>query len=530
MRPSILRPLALAAMLSLTACQASPTTPVAAVGARQDGVLLQGRVTYPGYGLLAVESDMTRQSAIALIDATGVTRAAGTTDASGIFTLYRSTATFTPQTGDVFTLEAMRRQDVGTGQRWLTLRTLVRRTATGWTSLSGPAVTLSLNSTALYTILANEPALRAAAWGSIALTTPGDLPGYPASAIQAMGTQLAAQLAAGDDPSGGLIYEGDVTIRTQADVAALKPYSRIRGALVIESDDLTSFSLPFLRVVDDYVHVESRSLTSLSGLSSLVACGGLMLEACDALTDLTGLDRLADTDGLQLQGCSNLTSLNGLTALTSLNHLIITQCHKLTSLAGLERLTRVGNIGLQSNGLTSLTGLNGVTTAHDITLMYNRQLVDLSGLDALTTVHDLTVEVNDALQSTQGLGALTTVNGSVSIRDNPQLASLDGLSALTTVTGGLDFSRLPVTTLSPLANLERVGSLYLFELPAVTSTAAFGKLTALSMLMIDGCPGLTDLSGFSSLTSVTVLSLGGELCNATLPLNLPVGMKGPGSN
>jgi hypothetical protein len=147
MKPAILRPLAVAAALALSACQAYPTTPVAAVGARQDGILLQGRVAFPGYGLLAAEGDLTRQSAIALIDAGGVTRAAGTTDATGVFTLYRSTAAFTPQTGDVFTLEAMRRQDVGAEHRWLTLRTLVRRTAGGWTSLSGPSVTISLTTT-----------------------------------------------------------------------------------------------------------------------------------------------------------------------------------------------------------------------------------------------------------------------------------------------------------------------------------------------------------------------------------------------
>lgn len=519
MKPDFLRPLALAAMLSLSACQAYPTTPLTTVSVRQDGILLQGRVTYPGYGVLAVEGDMTRQSAIALIDATGVTRAAGTTDASGAFTLYRSTTTFAPQADDVFTLEAMRRQDVGTEARWLTLRTLVRRTADGWTSLSGPAVTLSLNSTALFTILAAEPALREAAWGAISGTTPGDLPGYPASTIQAMGAQLAAQLAAGDDPSGGLIYEGDYVISTQADVDALQRYSRIRGNLNVAGDELTSFSLPFLRVVDGYVDVNSDSLTDLRGFGSLVACESFAIQESSALTDLTGLTRLAYTDGLHLQACPNLTSLNGLAALTGLDHLFIARCDNLTSLAGLERLTRVGNISLQSNGLTSLTGLGGITTAWNVTLQSNPALVDLSGLDALTTAADLTVENNDALVGLAGLGALTTVNGNLSIKSNDALASLDGLEALTTVGGAIDIGFSPaLASLDALENLTSLGSLYLAELPLLTDTAAFGGLTTLNTLLVYHCPGLTDLAGFTSLTTLGELTIyDAALCGVTLP-------------
>lgn len=520
MRPSILRPLALAAVLSLTACQAYPTTPQAAVGARQDAVLLQGRVTFPGYGLLAVESDMTRQSAIALIDATGVTRAAGTTDASGRFTLYRSTTTFAPQTGDVFTLEAMRRQDVGAEQRWLTLRTLIRRTADGWTSLSGPSVTVSLTTTAVCTLVANVPSLLTEAWGSVSGTTAGDLPGYPAADIQAVATALAAQLADGHDPSPGMIYEGDYTIRTQADLDALKPYSRVRGALVIQSDELTSLSLPFLRQVDDYLHVEGRSLTSLAGLGSLVACRSFSLEACDALTDLTGLGRLAETQELNIQNCQNLTALTGLAALTGEIDLVVRYCPALTSLAGLEGLTTLGYMTLEYNGLTSLAGLENVTAAGTLHVQFNQDLASLSGLDALTSAGSLTVSYNGDLTSLQGLGALTTVAGSVEIKSNARLASLDGLSALTTVAGGLDLSSLPlVTSLSPLANLGSVESLFLFNLPAIGSTAVFSDLTRLSALMIDDCPGLPDLSGFASLASIDFLMLGGGLCNATLPLN-----------
>jgi hypothetical protein len=482
--------------------------------------LLQGRVAFPGYALLATEGDLTRQSAIALIDASGVTRAAGTTDATGVFTLYRSTATFAPEVGQVFTLEAMRRQDVGAEHRWLTLRTLIRRTASGWTSLSGPSVTVSLTTTAICTLVASRPALLADAWGSVSGTTAGNLPGFPAADIQAVATALASQLAEGTDPSGGLVYEGDVTVRTQADLDALKPYSRIRGALVIESDALTSVSLPFLRMVDDYVHIEGRSLTSLSGLGSLVACKSFNLDGCDALTDLTGLGRLAETQELNIQNCDNLTSLAGLTALTAQVDLVVRYCSALTSLSGLEGLTALGYMTLEHNGLTSLTGLDHVTTIGTIQVQFNQDLVSLSGLGALTSAGSLTVSYHDNLTSLQGLGALTTVTESVEIKGNEKLASLDGLSALTTVGSGLDLSRLPlVTSLSPLATLESVDALYLFDLPAITSTAAFGDLTRLSALMISDCPGLADLSGFASLASIDYLMLGGGLCNATLPLN-----------
>lgn len=519
MKPSILRPLALAAMLSLSACQAYPTTPLSTVSARQGGVLLQGRVAFPGYGVLAAEGDLTRQSAIALIDADGITCAAGTTDAAGGFTLYRSTDTFTPQTGDVFTLEAMRRQDVGTEHRWLTLRTLVRRTPGGWTSLSGPSVTVSLTTTTLCALVTNTPSLLSAAWGSVSGTTASALPGYPLSDIQAMTAVLTEQLAAGNDPSPGLIYEGDYTIDSQASADALKPYSRIRGSLTIEGDAITTFSAPFLRQVDDYVSISSPSLTSLSGLSSLVSCGSFELDDSDALTDLSGLGRLASTGEFNIQNCDNLTSLAGLSALAGTASLVVRYCPALTTLAGLEGLTALDAMTVEYNdGLTSLSALDAVVTAGEVHVYGNPALTDM-GLGALTTAEALTIENNDALASLSGLDALTTVNGNLNVKSNDALASLDGLGALTTVGGAIDIGFSPtLASLDALGNLTSVGSLYLAELPLLTDTAAFGGLTTLSTLTVYHCPGLTDLAGFTSLTTLGELTISdAALCGVTLP-------------
>ena len=84
----------------------------------------------------------------------------------------------------------------------------------------------------------------------------------------------ALLVGCGDDE---VIYSGDVTIRTAADVEAFRVYTHITGSLKVQSESLESFSLGLLEKVDGDVWVWPNTLLTTFRLGSLSKIGGNML-------------------------------------------------------------------------------------------------------------------------------------------------------------------------------------------------------------------------------------------------------------
>jgi hypothetical protein len=102
----------------------------------------------------ASPSTLVNKATISLIDpATNVTLATGLTDGSGNFTINTDSA-FNPTLASIYTLEAIKRQNTLAKRDLMALRTFIRKTATGWESITGTGIFLNDKTTSLTIISA----------------------------------------------------------------------------------------------------------------------------------------------------------------------------------------------------------------------------------------------------------------------------------------------------------------------------------------------------------------------------------------
>ena len=103
-----------------------------------------------------------------------------------------------------------------------------------------------------------------------------------------------------ENAAGGLTYNGNVVLSTQAQVNAWSAcYSVINGNLTIKNSSVNNI-MPLINIeqVTGTVTIQSTSLTNMSGLDSLATIGGnLVIKTNSQLTTLNGLDSLSSVSG-----------------------------------------------------------------------------------------------------------------------------------------------------------------------------------------------------------------------------------------
>jgi hypothetical protein len=392
----------------LAGCQGYPTattvassnaaSTVSAPLAPSQGVLLQGRVVFPGYAVKATLEEVRGLATVSLIDpADGATLAAGTTDTDGNFTLYKSTTPYNLVEGQSYVLEVSKRLGKAqSGQPHLSLRTLLRREANqSWTSITGPTITVNVTTTALARIIEDDAAVTADMLMNIypdgtAVTEFGD---YTGERITARVAELSQRFADNQDPNGGLTLDAPdgVVIATAADVKELRRYEIVNGDITVDpafdgglldlprlkrvngnitivgvGSGLQGLGLGSLQAVEGNLSIERNvEIWRAAGLESLVRVEGTLsfAKVSGGRTDLKGFANLEsagalklknvmnwpEVDGhlleafqnlrtlgaLDLEGVVGLESLAGFPALTSLDSLRVHHCSQFTTLAGL---------------------------------------------------------------------------------------------------------------------------------------------------------------------------------------------------
>ena len=145
------------ALIALSACQSVVPIHMATNGQ----VLLRGRVVFSRLSTKATAADVFANATVSLHEMTGEIKAAGVTDATGAFTLYRSTDDFTPMAGTYYRLDVFKRLTAADDStNTFSLRTIVQRT-TDWTSITGPTVTITPTTTAMAMLLDTAGTLQA---------------------------------------------------------------------------------------------------------------------------------------------------------------------------------------------------------------------------------------------------------------------------------------------------------------------------------------------------------------------------------
>jgi len=184
---------------------------------------------------------------------------------------------------------------------------------------------------------------------------------------------------------------------------------------------------------------ETKRIKDLSGLDNLTSIDGSLRigiginHANDSLTSLSGLESLVHIGGsLEMYGNPQLSDLSGLNNLAFIGEeFSIGSNASLTCFSDLENLDTIGSaIYIHSNGLlTSLLGLDDINyVTGDLRVSSNTSLANLAGLDNISSISgDLKILSNNSITDLSELSNLTSVRGNISIEGNSQLINLSGL-------------------------------------------------------------------------------------------------------
>lgn len=499
------------AVATLAACQAPP----GAVGPTE-APLLAGRVEFPGYTLKAVSADVLQNAVVSLTDDTGATVAAGVTDATGNFTLYRSTQPFAPGEDEGFVLSVAKRVG-GLDNPVLTLRTEVVRRADGWDSITGAEIVVNLLTSAITKLDEQDAAVTfETVMGKVDAGEPLAFGRYSPADVMAARAALQATLTANADPAGAWLYEGDYIITDQASMAAFQRYDGLTGTLTLASDSpLTTLDLPNLRTIRGGLSItDNDALESLDGLGALVEVGYVNIGNCSRLTSLAGLATLAKTrHGVTVAGNPLLTSLEGLDGLVVSGGIEIAANAALVDADHLGRLARVvdGRLEVRDNpALVTFGGLDRLEAVDDnFTIEGNDQLTTIGAMPALRRVGTFEIVYNAALTQVGNLGQIDVLDR-FAIDSNDALTTLDFLAGLTRLTGDFSITNNPaLTSLSGLSALTHVGAedgdngyFALENNDALTSLAGLENLTRTNGVTIEYNAALTSLSALESLVLI----------------------------
>lgn len=188
-----------------------------------------------------------------------------------------------------------------------------------------------------------------------------------------------------------------------------------------------------------------NSLSSLTGLDSLVKIEGDLYVSSSSISNLHGLEKLSSVHSIVLKGNYALQSLDGLENIEHLEGDLLIEHPPynnpyLNDLSGIVNLTKVGG-SVSILGTDALTDLSGLANLESIgrgfQLKWNNGLHDLEGLNSLRNIGDFSIEDNLQLEDFSGIFLLDSIKGQLAILDNDVLVNLEGLENLSFIKDGI---------------------------------------------------------------------------------------------
>ena len=339
----------------------------------------------------------------------------------------------------------------------------------------------------------SEPEVSDAALGGDGVLSPGETTSVLSFRVEHKGERFSYFVnayAVVEETEGACgdtgVFNGDVTIRTQEDIDALRGCRVIDGDLIIRTDASTLDFSPLdglQTITQDFVIRQNLSLTSVSGFGALSRVGGVLsIFLNEALTSVPSFPQLRRVvDGIFIDDNTSLASLTGFGALESV----------------------FGGFSVSNNAsLTSITGFGALESAGDFSIFNNNALLSFSGFGQLKEVGtggriggSFRVSGNESLTSFSGFEQLSKVGsgilGGFEISDNPSLVSIPAFNALTNVGG----SSGPFTPTFFISNNDALPSISGFESLAVVEPNVDVSLS------ISDNDALVSIAGFDSLSS-----------------------------
>lgn len=258
--------------------------------------------------------------------------------------------------------------------------------------------------------------------------------------------------------------DGDVVIRSAADLAELEGCYELRGNLTIQSSVVDLSPLRQLVRVRGTLAILGGP-PSLAGLEGLTQVQNLQLESIAALSlqPLSGLQRVRR---LTVRGSVPQGNLNGLGGIINLRDLSLSDS-SLPSLAGLAVPQSMFSIAIDNSTISDVSVLAGVSQIDQSLLLYNvRGLTTLDAFSALASLRQLILTSNPDLVQIDGLANLSQVD-SIGIEDHPRLERLPDFGSIRFAEGIAILNNAVLRNVPRFAQLERVTQLVIQDNPAL---------------------------------------------------------------
>lgn len=282
------------------------------------------------------------------------------------------------------------------------------------------------------------------------------------------------EIIEGTEPCDTSICQGDVFLRTQAEMDAFCGCEVIEGDLYIGETGAGNFP--------------DVDIDNLGQLNSLKVIEGSLVIGRTQLIDLSGLERL-EKIGTTFTTVFNpkLTNYKGLGNLVCINDdLVAIQNPKLESFSGLDQLEKIADfIYIEGNtSLNSLEGLNQIVACGSFDLGFCPSITSLDGLDNLKYVErNFVVRQNEQLETTNGIEQLQRTGSELVFFSNPNLKRINGLDNFTNVGGSLVVQEnQQLISILGLMNVQSANQLVIRENPNLSDCCAITHL-------VDADPG-----------------------------------------
>ncbi len=354
---------------------------------------------------------------------------------------------------------------------------------------------------------------------------------------------------------GGLYLNGNLSL-VGLTLPSVESIATTGGAYILINNQplFKTLSIPKLKTVDKCFRIEIvgtalANFNTFSNASGTLDIWGLRIDDNDELTSVSGLSKIIATGRLAVTGCAKLTSLAGINIPADMGGFVqITSNPLLTDITTVaNKLKTVGDLTISNNNLLEQINMPMLESATSAVMENNIEIKQISmpklkvspsvvvtnipklssfNMDALEQVNWL--YINGGMSAQQALTAIDLPQLKTCTHFNlsnlPSVTNLDGFNNLTTVSPGyfiisnanIDGASVKLKTINGFNKLTTVtaaldlsGASGSGLTGPLTTIQGFKQLTSVHDLAIVGNK-IDDISGFKSLTTITaIFSLGG---------------------
>lgn len=318
-----------------------------------------------------------------------------------------------------------------------------------------------------------------------------------------IGVFLAILLVFSCNTDDSPLFEGDITIRSQADLddLAKKGIRRINGNLSIGQHneisllaDLTSLAglASLEEVTGDFSILHATELESLKGLENLRSVGGnLSLFSNSKLESFSELSQLQEINGtLAIVGNLKISDLTPFDGLRGVRHLDVRSNSHLERLFDMSNIQTLGEVQIVANPeLINIEELTN-TRISALNIRSNTKLTSLKGLESTTSLRTLQLWQQDLITSMEGLENLGSITDSLILRSNTNLQNLDAMGLLEQGPFWLE-----------VINNDKLESIDRFRLSSDTQPALASIMGNRELRGIEPLQGLETIKGLSVISS-----------------------------